>query len=120
MDQPKSSRVDHTLGEGKWFCRIGSVLLPKFKKILSVACYNAQPQWFLSEVPADSIPSALQVVNEFLTMAGDASLDFCWLLTPVTKEMDWKKHGWKHISSTDIEEFVQAHREEFPPEVRID
>ena len=99
---------DHFEAEGRWFCQHGFWVFPA--SLAQQVCalpdkYDSQPDWALQEVAADSAEQAVEVAREFMALAKQASIAFCWPLDGYNIEKaEWKKHAWKHIRFEDLVE----------------
>lgn len=86
--------------------------------------YNAQPRWSLSDIEVKSLSQATELINEFLRFVEFAAAEFCWMADHPRKPMEWRKHAWKHITFSDIENVLQEVNKSgglwLPPELRLD
>ncbi len=84
--------------------------------------YNAQPTWSLRDIQIGDSSEPVQVVEEFLRLVEFTAAEFCWALNRPLKNVDWKRHSWKHTNFAEIERIiadVNAGRW-LPPQLAID
>jgi hypothetical protein len=82
--------------------------------------YNAQPRWSLRDLHVKSSEQSEQCLQEFLRLVEHTANEFFWPGKFGTKGVEWRRHGWKHISYSVFCRCVSDEKTSLPPAMQAD